>query len=161
MIRLSTRTGLLLGLLLLSIAAFADSSGALLPVIPPAMGEACVEPNDVMRRDHMQFLMHQRDDTVHSGIRGAKHSLVGCIGCHVQKDAQGSAIPVNAKGQFCESCHSFAGASMDCFECHATVPAQDHGKEQAQTTLPRWMRSPLASIAGTASAPAGLHPWPR
>jgi len=151
--------------MLLSITAFADESGSLLPVIPPAMGDACVEPNDVMRREHMEFLMHQRDDTVHSGIRGAKHSLVGCIGCHVQKDAQGAAIPVNAKGQFCESCHSFAGASMDCFECHATVPAQG----QVQTTLPRWMRSPLASASasasvaavGAVSAPAGLHPWQR
>ena len=157
MIRAATRSGLLLGLLLFSIAAFADDSGSLLPIIPPAMGEACVEPNDVMRREHMDFLMHQRDDTVHGGIRGAKHSLVGCIGCHVQKDARGAAIPVNAKGQFCEGCHSFAGASMDCFECHATVPAEG----QAQTPLPRWMRSPLASIAGTAPAPGDPHPWPR
>jgi hypothetical protein len=61
----------------MSITTFADGSGSLLPVIPPAMGERCVEPNDVMRREHMDFLMHQRDDTVHAGIRGAKYSLVG------------------------------------------------------------------------------------
>lgn len=155
MIRAVTRIGLLFGLLL-SVASIADDSGSLLPVIPPATGEACVEPSDVMRREHMQFLMHQRDDTVHSGIRGAKHSLVGCIGCHVQTNAEGAAIPVNAKGQFCESCHSFAGASMDCFECHATVPAQSRVHNQAQPDLPQWMRSPVFSIAGAASPFAGL-----
>ena len=32
------------------------------------------------------------------------------------------AIPVNAPGQFCESCHTYAAVKMDCFECHATVP---------------------------------------
>jgi cytochrome c len=138
----------LLGVLLLSAPAAADEAGTLLPVIPPAAkGEACVEPTDVMRRDHMQFLTHQRDDTVHGGIRGAKHSLVGCIDCHAQADAQGDAIPVNARDQFCESCHRFTGASLDCFECHATVPA---GK-QASTTLPGWMSSPTVSIASKRS----------
>ena len=55
-----------------------------------AQGEACVEPLPVIRRDHMKFLMHQRDDTVHEGIRGARHSLVGCIDCHAAKDDRGS-----------------------------------------------------------------------
>lgn len=115
---------LLLGLLLSGAISVAKENGSLLPVIPPAArGDACVEPTEIMRRDHMRFLMHQRDDTVHGGIRGAKHSLVGCIECHAQTDAQGVAIPVDAKGQFCESCHTFAGVRMDCFECHAAVPA--------------------------------------
>jgi hypothetical protein len=151
-IRTSTRIGVLLGLWLLCVAASAGDGGSLLPMIPQASGDSCVEPTDIMRREHMNFLVHQRDDTVHSGIRGAKHSLVGCIGCHVQEDAQGVAIPVDAEGQFCESCHSFTGASMDCFECHAGVPA----KGQAQSALPEWMGSPPASIARTMFPSVGL-----
>jgi hypothetical protein len=128
--------------------ALAGDNSTLLPVIPPALkGEQCVEPTEVMRRDHMRFLMHQRDETVHSGIRGAKHSLVGCIACHAQSDAAGAAIPVNAEGQFCESCHGFAGVSMDCFECHASVPA----RQQALGTLPRWMSSPAVAVAHTSA----------
>ena len=138
----------LLGLLLLSPGSVAGERSTLLPQIPPATGERCVEPTDVMRREHMRFLTHQRDDTVRAGIRGAKHSLVGCIACHAQKDAQGVAIPVNAKGQFCESCHRFAAVSVDCFECHASVPA----KSQARSPLPDWMSSPAVSIAKAASA---------
>lgn len=147
MIGKSASTGALLALHLLCPTADADEGSALLPVIPPASkGAQCVEPTDLMRREHMQFLMHQRDDTVHGGIRGARHSLVGCIDCHAQKDPQGLAIPVNAEGQFCESCHRFAGVSMDCFECHATVPATD----EARTALPEWLHSRAVSVATVA-----------
>ena len=113
-----------------SATAAAGESRVPLPVIPPAVkGEQCVEPTDVMRREHMDFLVHQRDETVHLGVRGAKHSLVGCIDCHARSDAAGTAIPVNAKGEFCESCHGFAGVEMDCFGCHAAVRAAAGGIE--------------------------------
>ena len=149
MIKNSTSIGVLLSLLLLSPGTVAAEGSTLLPLIPPATaGERCVEPTDVMRREHMRFLTHQRDDTVHAGIRGAKHSLVGCIDCHAQTDSQGAAIPVNAKGQFCESCHGFAAVSVDCFECHATVPAES----QMRSALPDWMSSPAVSVAKAASA---------
>ncbi len=134
------------GLLFVSLvpSAAADGDSTLLPTIPPAnKGVECVEPVDVMRREHMRFLLHQRDDTVHAGIRGAKHSLVGCIDCHAQRDSQGVAIPVNAEGQFCASCHRFAGVRMDCFECHASVPAAD----EVESLLPEWLGSSAVSVA--------------
>ncbi len=113
----------LLAMVLLSFTSAAQNDRVGYPLLPPATGEACVEPADVMRADHMMFLRHQRDATMRGGVRDARHSLVGCVSCHVQKDDQGVNIPVDAAGQFCESCHTFVGASMDCFECHATVPA--------------------------------------
>lgn len=92
------------------------------PNILRGKGLECVEPVDVMRKDHMQFLKHQRDDTVHRGIRTAKHSLIECLNCHTHKDQEGRFISINAPGQFCESCHAYASVKMDCFECHATKP---------------------------------------
>jgi len=85
------------------------------PVIEAARGGQCVEPSDVMRRKHPQYLMHQRDDTLRGGIRGAKYSLKACIECHASP-ATGSvaAAPTN----FCISCHSYAAVKVDCFECH-------------------------------------------
>jgi len=176
-----TRTGgrVTAGLLLFALALFSFPSGAQKddvghPVLPPATtGVECVAPSDVMRRDHGKFLAHQRDNTVRSGIRGAKFSLTGCIGCHVQKDSQGVAIPINAPGQFCAACHRFTGVKIDCFECHATVPTagtlrpglpatgKAHpevpapGRERTalaalgeqDPVLPEWMSSPLVSNA--------------
>ena len=113
------------------------------PSVSKGDGEQCVEPTDVMRRDHMNFLMHQRDATVHQGVRTKRHSLTGCIDCHVQRNAQGQTIPVNAPGQFCESCHRYAAVSLDCFECHATTP--DSGTAAMS-------KNPHGGTMGTATA---------
>jgi len=103
------------------IKAYAEVSQ---PVFPSARGEQCVEPVDIMRRDHFEFLKHQRDKTVREGIRTPRHSLAGCIDCHADKDAQGRFVPVNGKGQFCQSCHVYAAVKIDCFSCHAARPSE-------------------------------------
>ena len=86
------------------------------PVVEKAAaGTQCVADPALMRRSHMDFLKHQRDDTVHGGIRGAKFSLKGCIECHASTQT-GS---VNQAGtNFCVSCHSYAAVKIDCFGCH-------------------------------------------
>ena len=93
-----------------------------MPEVPRGKGEQCVEPVEIMRKQHMEFLLHQRDLTVREGIRTQKHSLTECVECHVQSNSQGEFIPVNAPQQFCEVCHGFASVKIDCFECHATTP---------------------------------------
>ncbi len=93
--------------------------------LPKAVrGDSCVAPVDQMRRNHADMLFHQRDETMYFGVRDAKHSLIGCISCHTQKDAAGQFIPINAPGQFCQECHAFTAVKMDCFQCHAATPAQ-------------------------------------
>lgn len=114
-------------LLLVSVLALSGNRAAAepeQPIITKGKGEQCVEPVDVMRRMHMYFLKHERDETVHSGIRGRSYSLVGCVDCHTQKDAKDEFIPVNAEDQFCASCHAYSAVKIDCFECHATKPEQ-------------------------------------
>jgi predicted CXXCH cytochrome family protein len=96
--------------------ASAGEARTTLPVIEPAAaGAQCVEPADAMRRNHMRFLTHQRDDTVRGGIRGAKFSLKACIECHASKQ---TASVAQAETNFCVSCHSYAAVRIDCFECH-------------------------------------------
>jgi len=97
----------------------AEGSGRTpLPVIErAAAGTQCVEPPETMRRSHMDLLKHQRDDTVHGGIRGAKHSLKGCIDCHASRATMSVA---KAPGDFCIACHSYAAVKIDCFECHSS-----------------------------------------
>jgi hypothetical protein len=98
------------------------SAGTPMPEIPQGEGDQCVEPTPVMRRAHFEFILHQRDETMHKGIRTTKHSLKGCIDCHAQKDDSGEYIPVNAPGQFCATCHSYTAVKIDCWQCHATTP---------------------------------------
>lgn len=124
------------GLLLagFSMSGVADdkmSSRVSLPKYPQPVGEKCVEPTDVMRKEHMNMILHQRDETVHNGIRGAKHSLKDCIDCHAGYDEKNQPIPINAEGQFCESCHTYTAVSMDCFGCHRTTPMEDNPRRQS------------------------------
>jgi hypothetical protein len=104
------------------------------PQLPRGKGEQCVAPTDVMRRDHMEFLLHQRDKTVRQGIRTEQYSLAGCVDCHVQTNSNGEFIPVDAPEQFCQACHNYASVKLDCFECHATTPDENHSAWQIKSS---------------------------
>ena len=107
-----------------------------LPVIEAGAGERCVEDTAFMRRNHMELLLHQRDRTVHEGIRTTQHSLANCVTCHA--DPKTGRV-TGSKDAFCEGCHRYAGVTLDCFECHtdkasaavaAAAPAASVGVHQ-------------------------------
>jgi hypothetical protein len=65
-----------------------QAGGSILPEIPEAQArfsetQGCVEPTAEMRRNHMEYILHQRDETMHEGIRTRQYSLNECINCHV------------------------------------------------------------------------------
>ena len=92
--------------------------------------ESCVEPTDIMRKKHYEFLYRQRDLSEIDGIRTINHSLANCIDCHVSRDEKGNFIPINEEGQFCYTCHVETATNIDCFACHASVPR--HNKLKAK-----------------------------
>lgn len=109
-------------------------------------GESCVEPTEIMRREHMKVLLHQRDETVTRGVRTRRHSLVGCVDCHADRDARGEYLRVDAEGQFCQACHVYVAVEMDCFQCHSATPSltlRSSALPDAEALLP----SPLGTGA--------------
>ena len=131
----------------------------LLPLIPEAQGrfsetQGCVEETQDMRVNHMEYILHQRDETVHEGIRDKQHSLVECINCHVS-DAP-DAPRVSSEKHFCNSCHTYAAVSIDCFQCHADRPVEtgSHLHSLSPTALSHRMKS--ANESGTL-APENLQ----
>ena len=97
-------------------------------VITPENVQQCVEPTDIMRRDHMKFLFQQRDATVLDGIRTGKYSLTGCINCHAQPAKDGKIVRAGDPEFFCTACHQYASVKIDCFECHSDRPAVTAGQ---------------------------------
>ncbi|MDQ2081707.1 hypothetical protein RA307_16095 [Xanthobacteraceae bacterium Astr-EGSB] len=95
-----------------------------MPDIPKALGERCVAETDFMRRNHMTLLKHQRDETVHLGVRKAETQLDRCLTCHAVAGADGKPVSYSDSGHFCRSCHDYAAVSIDCFECHSSRPGQ-------------------------------------
>lgn len=125
----SAALGLMVALLPLAQASAGDVPK---PVIQKGEGDKCVEDTDYMRRNHMKLLNHHRDKTMHDGIRTKQHSLKGCIDCHATPNASGQKT-VLGKDHFCQSCHTYAAVSVDCFQCHSSKPA---GNAAAQSIMP-------------------------
>ena len=101
-----------------------DEQSDLGPVIPAAKGDRCVEPTEVMRHRHHEFILHQRDETVHRGVRTEKYRFTRCIDCHIQATAAGDYPRHDDENHFCTVCHRYSSVSIDCFQCHADRPVQ-------------------------------------
>ncbi|HEY9162958.1 MAG TPA: hypothetical protein VIN57_00005, partial [Magnetovibrio sp.] len=109
-------------------------------------GTECVEPVDSMRRNHMTFLMHQRDETLREGIRGNKYSLNQCIECHAVTSPDVAGGKVRTLKPFCSECHSYAAVSIDCFQCHTGAAAPEGAMS---STMPEGHPA-VASMGGSA-----------
>ncbi len=120
--------------------AFAESpAGAeneLVPHPPKGRGEHCVRDTAFMRRYHMTMMVHQRDETVHEGVRGNPFSIAGCVRCHAVKGADGQPVSYDNPKHFCRSCHDYAAVSIDCFECHASKPGAKAHAATAEAGAP-------------------------
>ncbi len=121
---------LLLEMMSLLLIAVACSGGASQPAVPKAKGIHCVRDTEWMRRNHMELLVRERDETVHQGIRNKQETLPGCMSCHVSRLPDGHFPSVASKKFFCNSCHTYVGVKIDCFSCHTNRP-------DGATPLPR------------------------
>ena len=106
----------------------------------PTTADECVEPVEIMRRDHMKFLDHQRDVTVIDGERDSKYSLVGCMNCHNPASETGEVIRYEDPRHFCADCHAYASVKIDCFECHA-----DRGLDKIDQSRLAWEHNGLTA----------------
>lgn len=112
---------------------------------PEGEGVKCVQPEEEMRRNHMIYILHQRDKTMHEGIRTETYSLAGCIDCHVQPDANGQIASHNDKEHFCGACHEYASVQIDCFECHADKPQKFIKRSSSTHALETQLKHVLAA----------------
>jgi len=142
----------------LSAVAVSPQANGAPPVVKIEKPGQCVEPTAVMRRDHMKLILHQRDQTMHRGIRTKQHSLKNCVDCH----ASAKTNSVLGKDGFCESCHTYAAVQMDCFECHSPSPRPPAGANKPVATRtgvasesPRRaeMAAPVAAMRVEGAAP--------
>ncbi len=110
--------------LLLPLTVQAES---IAPKLPPAKKKyseetLCVKPVDDMRKNHMDYIIHQRDDTMREGIRTEQFSLDECIECHNAPSKDGKVASSKSDEHFCSTCHTYAAVKIDCFSCHADKP---------------------------------------
>ncbi|MGB5831153.1 MAG: sulfur reduction protein DsrJ [Thiohalocapsa sp.] len=149
--------GLVWALFALAVQA-EDVGGFVLESSKAATLDNCVEPTEYMRRNHMELIRHQRDTTVYGGIRSTKHSMAGCVTCHVGYGSDRQPLPVNGDHQFCEACHDYVAVTLNCFDCHATVPeGESWNQEVAIEHTQRDERMPMhvADVRDKPDSPLG------
>lgn len=122
-----------------------DDATIAVPNIPKAIGGECVAPPEIMRKNHMVMLQHDRDLKVKDGITNIESSLKDCIACHVVKDDAGVPVSYDSPKHFCRSCHDYVAAKPDCFSCHNSKPDEavpmmtvnPHPKTWPEDTAPK------------------------
>ncbi len=102
--------------LALSSIAVADNTD-----VARAKTDKCVAETPYMRSNHMDEILHQRNDTLRKGIRSGNFSLKECINCHVKENSQAR---YGDNNHFCSGCHNYAAVTIDCFQCHADRPTK-------------------------------------
>jgi len=150
-VKIAKLTGCLLALLLVSSAAGAAETGKLATFDPTVgvykgKGDKCVRPTEDMRKNHMKYILHQRDETMHEGIRTEKYQLTNCVDCHADPKTNS----VLGKNGFCASCHEYAAVSIDCFSCHS--PSPEKAGEERKASLP--VQNRLVDMMQSSTVPA-------
>ena len=133
------------------------TAGVPLPEInqPEGEGVECVEDEEVMIRDHMNFILHQRDETMHRGIRTSKYSFAECIDCHVQPDEQGNIASIDSNEHFCKTCHEYSAVTIDCFDCHADRPQEFIERQKPSDHPPVSLQQELHQLLPATEPTAG------
>jgi len=134
----------LTGFALLSTSAMAETP---FPKIHEPTDESvkCIQPEDVMRREHMNYILHERDETMHEGIRGEPESLANCINCHVEPNDKGEIAGIDSDEHFCNACHQYAAVQIDCFQCHADRPQKYIKRNSHTSSLRQQLQQTLAA----------------
>ncbi|MDT8281410.1 MAG: sulfur reduction protein DsrJ [Gammaproteobacteria bacterium] len=138
----------LIGFTLLSTSALAETP---FPTInePTDKNAKCIHDEEDMRRNHMNYILHERDETVHEGIRNEPESLEKCINCHVEPDKNGQIVGIESDQHFCNACHQYAAVQIDCFQCHADRPQKFIKREAHTSSLQKQLQQILATSEKT------------
>ena len=137
----------LIGFTLLSTSALAETP---FPTIhePSDESKKCIHPEDEMRRNHMNYILHERDETMHEGVRNEPGSLAACIDCHVEPNEKGEIADVDSNEHFCNGCHEYASVQIDCFQCHADRPQKFIKRSSHTSSIKDQLQQTLAATEG-------------
>ena len=105
----------------------------------------CIQPEDEMRRNHMNYILHERDETMHEGIRNEPGSLAACIDCHVEPNTKGEVAGIESEEHFCTACHQYASVQIDCFQCHADRPQKFINRAGHTSSIKQQLQNALAA----------------
>jgi hypothetical protein len=83
------------------------------------------EDKSIMRNNHQALLRDRMNATYPLSAPQQHTSIEQCVTCHVTRGAENLPVSADDPGHFCRDCHARQRVSLDCFSCHASLPASD------------------------------------
>ncbi len=115
-------TGLVIFIGLVSLPFWANMGGSYeQPKIElPKNAKECIAPKEEMRTSHMQLLDEWRD----MALREGKRTYISANGKEFTISLQNTCMECHtSKVEFCDKCHTDAGVTPYCWDCH--VPPKE------------------------------------
>lgn len=88
------------------------------------------EPPEVMRKAHPALLLERMNaaatDTESQKVTSvAETAIERCVTCHITRDEKNTPVSAADDRHFCRQCHAKNNVRLNCFSCHASLPAGD------------------------------------
>ncbi len=83
------------------------------------------ENKEIMQKNHQDLLKGRMNAEYPLDMTQKNISIEQCVTCHVQRGQDNMPVSADNANHFCRECHTFNKVSVNCFQCHASLPASD------------------------------------
>jgi hypothetical protein len=83
------------------------------------------EDPQIMRKEHGKVLINEMNKAAQATSRKEDDTIERCVTCHVKRDEKQAPVSASDPRHYCTQCHAKSSVSINCFTCHASLPASD------------------------------------
>jgi hypothetical protein len=83
------------------------------------------EKKDIMRNSHQALLKDRMNAEYPLTVPQKNVSIEQCVTCHVTRGEDKAPLSAAHPRHFCRECHAKQSVGINCFSCHASLPASD------------------------------------
>jgi len=83
------------------------------------------EKKDIMKNSHQALLKERMNAEYPLNILQQPVGIAQCVACHIVRGKDNAPLAADNGKHFCRDCHAQQRVGINCFSCHASLPASD------------------------------------
>ncbi|MDR0238870.1 MAG: hypothetical protein LBI88_01405 [Deltaproteobacteria bacterium] len=83
------------------------------------------ENKDIMKNNHQALLKDRMNAEYPLTVLQQNVSIEQCVTCHIVRGEDRAPLSAGDRRHFCRDCHAKQNVGINCFSCHASLPASD------------------------------------
>jgi len=83
------------------------------------------EKKDIMKNSHQALLKDRMNAEFPPTALQRSVSIAQCVTCHITRGEDNAPLSAENGRHFCRDCHAKQRVAINCFSCHASLPASD------------------------------------